>query len=504
VQQFRPAKDDINSKYLVITDLQKKFDVVYLNFYNDEFKNAIDDIFRQTVIGVDAEYRNEGRRGRSQVCVPTYLQISTRHTAYVFNLISLEESTKAIVELFKIAASDSILKVGHSVENDLRKVDEYFCAVFKLKPQARFHICSIETDLFTIKPPQTMGLSDISYRYLGKFMRKKEREISAGGKDTLTNELQIEYVALDSLMPLEFYLKHKEIINSTFSPISKISSLDTEPTFFVDYFLQNHLELTLSRLRIKVNYLDKLTIVDTVKIVTAKKGGVLITHDKGLLSNLEIRNKIPFFSRDQVENEIKKIIKLVRSPKKGTKGAQQYDQIPSKNKQQQMPYSSYKVDKRTKPISISSGGSYDNLSDEDFLDLLTPKIATPSQPSANPSQRPSTAVQPQISSTSSQISKLRSQVVAKLSSIYKINPQLILHYTMEKICPICKQSNTLIFYLIADSKYSCIICESCDIYYRLSRYIPEDEILYHEWLKDLMRGNPQRNVHRELLRDSPA
>lgn len=52
-----------------------------------------------------------------------------------------------------------------------------------------------------------MGLSEIAYRFLGKHMRKKDKEIKTGSTLELTNELQLEYVSLDALVPLILYRK---------------------------------------------------------------------------------------------------------------------------------------------------------------------------------------------------------------------------------------------------------------------------------------------------------
>ena len=88
-----------------------------------------------------------------------------------------------------MCSSKDILKVGHSIEQDLQKIFNYFSKKYKINRKVLMWTCSIDVELFTIKPPQTLGLSDISYRYLGKYMRKKESSVRTGSKEQLTNDV---------------------------------------------------------------------------------------------------------------------------------------------------------------------------------------------------------------------------------------------------------------------------------------------------------------------------
>src|SRR3990167_5130646 len=186
--------------YLTITHLRPNYLVLYLTAYNQQFVQAMQDIEKAPAVGVDAEYKLE--RG---VNVPTYLQVADEDKAYVFNLkliCSSPQSETMLKAIWEFLTSKKP-KIGQSLAHDLVEISQFIIPRLRLKTGPQIVNCwSLEEKLFLWMPSRTLGLTHLAYRHLGKYMRKKQKEISAGGQRTITNELQMEYVALDGLAPL--------------------------------------------------------------------------------------------------------------------------------------------------------------------------------------------------------------------------------------------------------------------------------------------------------------
>jgi len=302
--RFKPRIEQLD--FLKISDLRDKYQVDYLTDYDKDLAAAASDILNCEVVGFDGEYRM-GKIQAESACLPSYVQIATRKKAYVFNVELLAHNNRKAIEfLSQVCGSDKIKKVGHSVDEDIGRILKYFTKKFKVSQKIRLNTCSIEVELFTIKPPQTMGLSDISYRYLGKFMRKKEKSVRTGAKATLTNEVQMEYVALDALMPLSIYEKFKYVIDATIDPHPILSNNDYENKFFVDKGLKVLIK-PLQDMGIDAIFLSGVSHREITSLCRKYPERILITHDKYLLLSADIPNKIPYYSNEQVFSQLNRI-----------------------------------------------------------------------------------------------------------------------------------------------------------------------------------------------------
>lgn len=302
--QYKPEKDQ--KDLLKIIDLRPQYEVTLLTDYDKDFAAAVKDIFSYQVVGFDGEYRMGLTNGNSSENMASYIQISTPKQCYVFNIAMLSKSKKSIEVLWEICATEKVLKVGQSINEDLQRIFRYFSKQFKIQKRIKLHTCSIDQDLFTIKPPQTYGLSDISYRYLGKYMRKKEKSVRVGSKPNLTSDTHIEYVALDALVPLEIYMKYSDVLKATIPPTAIFGNEDYQKFFFVDKGLKILIQ-PFEKMKVNAIFLSNVSHQDIVDLCRKFPTRILITHDKSLLLNQKIPNKIPYYSIEQVFAEIDKI-----------------------------------------------------------------------------------------------------------------------------------------------------------------------------------------------------
>lgn len=142
-----PTKD-----FLRIVDLRVNYEVTYLIDYDQDFVSAAKDIFSQKIVGFDGEYRM-GTIDNNPSNLPSYIQISTQKQGYVFNVEKLAKNQKCLEAMWEMCASKDILKVGHSIEQDLQKIFHYFLKKYKINRKILLYTCSIDIDLFTIRPP---------------------------------------------------------------------------------------------------------------------------------------------------------------------------------------------------------------------------------------------------------------------------------------------------------------------------------------------------------------
>lgn len=287
-----------NSLFLMIRDLRATYDVHYITEADEDFSDAIREISSEEVVGFDAEYRMERCNNRN-FNAPSYLQFSLLDRCYVFNMNMLCKKKSSLEQIWDICSSRSLLKVGHSVLNDLEKVFEYFKFKYGIIRPIYFFIVDISKCLYTVFSTQRFSLADISHRCLGKYLRKNDRCISAGGKFDLTNELQMEYVALDALVPIRIYFKHLKLIEMNINPTPILSDDACDSHFVIDWGLWNTLEIPLrNKTKSIIKPLPKFTHIETVAYFIQHPKHVLITHDKYLLTNASICNKIPYFTID--------------------------------------------------------------------------------------------------------------------------------------------------------------------------------------------------------------
>ena len=285
-----------NNKFMMIRDLRETYDVHYITEADKFFDDAIREISKSSLIGFDAEYRMEKIKTQN-FNAPSYLQFGLIDKCYVFNMNMLSQKKSALQCIWDICFSGLLLKVGHSVVNDLEKVFNYLRVKHEIKNKVMFHTIDISQCFFTLKPPQTLSLADLTHRYLGKSLRKNEKEISAGGKFDLTNELQMEYVALDALVPIYFYNKFKHLVNLKLDTTPLIDDENCDSYFVIDWGLWMIMKKPLKNKSFGVvKEMAKESHAQIAAYFIKNPTHVLISHDKGLLANQSIKNKIPFFN----------------------------------------------------------------------------------------------------------------------------------------------------------------------------------------------------------------
>lgn len=308
--------------YLTITHLRPNYNVVYLTAYNDQFVQAMKEIEKAPALGVDAEYKLE--RGTN---VPTYLQIADDTKAYVFNLKLISASPQSslmLQALWEFLVSKKP-KVGQSLAHDLYEVSQWIIPRLGIRSGPQIVECwSLEEKLFVIMPSRTLGLTHISYRHLGKHMRKKQKECSAGGQRTIDNELQMEYVALDALAPLVIYQKYKGLVENvanlrkfSLPPINTTQAL-LPPLLLFDWNLMGD-AIGWELEGFKMRELEAFTVKNLpLKYAAHQKqypGLVfLVTADIAVIANSKLTESqiIPFFSKTYFDEQLDKIRQLVK------------------------------------------------------------------------------------------------------------------------------------------------------------------------------------------------
>ena len=304
--------------YLTITHLRPNYHVLYLTAYNEQFVLAMKDIEKAPAVGVDAEYKLE--RGAN---VPTYLQVADDTKAYVFNLKLIAASTESQHMLKAIwdFLTSKKPKIGQSLAHDLYEVSQWIIPRLGLRSGPQIVECwSLEEKLFITMPSRTLGLTHISFRHLGKHMRKKQKECSAGGQRTIDNELQMEYVALDALAPLVIYQKYRGLVENLanirkFTPPNQISDQQAlvPPLLLFDWNLMG--DATGWKLEgFKKQELEAFTVDNLpTKLATHRKrypGLVfIVTADIPVISNSKLKDSdiIPYYSKTNLDEQLQRI-----------------------------------------------------------------------------------------------------------------------------------------------------------------------------------------------------
>ena len=286
--------------FMKISDLKETYDVHYIE-YEDDALDALTELSAAKVIGFDGEYRNE-QIGGLTYNAPSCLQFGLKSKCYVFNINRLSVYRDLMEKIWDICASPLILKVGQSVCGDLAVIFKYFEAKFGIKKNRTENVKEISQCLFIENSARcTFSLADLSHRFLGKTLRKNQKSISAGGKESLTNELEIEYVALDALVPLHIYHQYRLIIDKSVSSKNVIDIDWVESCFVIDWGLWSKLgQRLINQGYENVHKMEKATHAEILEYFKVNQSHVLVTHDKFLLMSTTIRNKIPYFNDNSV------------------------------------------------------------------------------------------------------------------------------------------------------------------------------------------------------------
>lgn len=163
----------------------------------DEFSNfreVVDYLKEQPVLGFDTETRPNFRKGRSNKVA--LLQLSTADKAFLFRLNKI----KLPEELAKILANPDIIKVGVAIRDDIRILQ-------KLTPFTPESFIDLQ-DYVKKFDIESNGLKKLSAIILN-FRISKRQQLSNWEDEDLT-EAQIKYAATDAWVCYEVYNKLKQ------------------------------------------------------------------------------------------------------------------------------------------------------------------------------------------------------------------------------------------------------------------------------------------------------
>lgn len=168
---------------------------VHLVATTQALAQAMDDIRRERVVGLDTETRPTFRKGESHL--PCLVQVATAHAVYLFQLQQVD-CADALAELL---AAPGIIKAGVALAHDLRQLGQLFpfehAAVLELGAVARRHGMG-----------QT-GLRNLAGLFLGFRIPKGTR--TSNWAAPRLSAAQINYAATDAWACRELYLRFQAL-----------------------------------------------------------------------------------------------------------------------------------------------------------------------------------------------------------------------------------------------------------------------------------------------------
>jgi len=296
------------SKYLQVSDLYPGYRVSIFTDVRDNVDAAIRDIEAASVVGVDAEYRSEWI-GNGFLNFTSYIQIALPDKGFVFNIHKLSQKHGFLDRLWRTLSSHGILKVGVGVENDMNCFFLTITKKYRVKASNPISdsCCSLEKALFTSKLTQTMSLSDLSYRYLGKFMRKNEKNTKAGGKPEITNELQAEYVILDALAPLQIYSRFGSFMLNLVPSSAHLHWRSKLSVVVIDRGLLSFAAAVSSQ-RVRVECVASSSRQALMQSMGSRPDAILLTADRTLTFNSPKFNVLFYITSKQLLTELERAL----------------------------------------------------------------------------------------------------------------------------------------------------------------------------------------------------
>ena len=107
-------------------------------------------------------------------------------------------------------------------------------------------------------------------------------------------------------MPLEIYNQLNWVMKAVINPHAIIGNQNYQKKFFVDKGLQCLMK-TFSGIQLDAVFLSGVSHKEIIELCRKYPERILITHDKYLLLNADIPNKIPYYSNEQVMTQLDKI-----------------------------------------------------------------------------------------------------------------------------------------------------------------------------------------------------
>ena len=198
-------------KYLAITDISPGYEYDYIEEYDAELFDRIEEKFRgASLVGVDTECHL--RREKA-----TYMQLSTDTYGIVFNIrsIKLREHDRVKSFVRRLLETAEVKKVGHSLGHDRKMIKQAFFGDIEFNGNT-----SLE-DIFFTAPLKTniLGLSSMCLRAFG-FPLNKDLQSHIGEQESLFCDEEKEYAILDALAPVVLYNKFRKAIDAKI-PLTK-------------------------------------------------------------------------------------------------------------------------------------------------------------------------------------------------------------------------------------------------------------------------------------------
>ena len=272
-------------EYLKIEDVRKAYRYRYIKEYSKDFVEAMDYLDKQVMLGFDTEFVS-----KDSMLLATYLQISSLEQGYVINLQHSQHDPKFKERIFALFSNGLIKKIAFGVDNDVKALSRTFNNLME------FHgIVGLEKSLFTTESSSVLGLAAICRRFYGKPLDKGSQQTIASIQD-LTDPKDLEYAALDALVPVALYEDLKSQIECNPGQ-DRLQLQDTFETSELEFALDpsvNQMKKLLSRTEFGVHFLDNMTYSEISKLVKEKKL-ILITSDKFIIASKDFPNKLIFY-----------------------------------------------------------------------------------------------------------------------------------------------------------------------------------------------------------------
>lgn len=149
------------------------------------------------VIGFDTESKPTFAKGEVSTG-PHLVQLATDEVAYLFQIGSAANAQNALSVLKPVLESDTILKVGFGLGDDLKRLRG------KLGIEAR-NVLDLSTALRNRGERNTLGAKTAVARFFGKKLQKSRRITTTNWATAQLSEKQVLYAADDAHVALRLY-----------------------------------------------------------------------------------------------------------------------------------------------------------------------------------------------------------------------------------------------------------------------------------------------------------
>ncbi|KAL4503815.1 hypothetical protein ABPG73_017558 [Tetrahymena malaccensis] len=187
-------------KYLTLEEcgIYQK-DVYFIDQINQDYQIAVEILTKSKFIGFDSEFIpkwNKFEKGGIAT-----LQLATNDKIFIFDTIKLIENEIFLDFVTFLFENENILKIGHSIWQDINEMDKTFKSKKEMKIQGFYDVGIIYKEALNLE--NVASLKQMCYQILKQKISKYE-QISDWSKRPL-RKCQIHYAALDALLPLMLY-----------------------------------------------------------------------------------------------------------------------------------------------------------------------------------------------------------------------------------------------------------------------------------------------------------